>query len=91
MHLMHNTDNWFVLLILSFDSNIADVNYFMNLFALFSFLMFASVKSVMEAIYHNHLLMGFMSFSLFVMQEDALHTNNFLNGASLLEQKYQEH
>lgn len=63
----------------------------MNLFALFSFLMFASVMSVMEAIYHNHLLMWFMSFSLFVMQEDALHTNNFLNGASLLEQKYQEH
>lgn len=35
--------------------------------------------------------MGFISFSLFVMQEDALHTNNFLNDASLLEQKYQEH
>lgn len=63
----------------------------MNLFALFSFLMFANVKSVMVTIYHNHLLMGFMSVSLFVMQEDALHTNNFLNDASLLEQKYQEH
>lgn len=44
--------------------------------------MFTGVKSVMVAIYHTHLFMGLMSFSLIVMQEDALHTNNFLNDAS---------
>lgn len=26
MNLMHNTDNWFVLLILSFDSNVSDMS-----------------------------------------------------------------